>query len=162
MRTRVSKFAYGTFCDTWYRPEEHDHRVRVATLYTDFAGTKRIPDKFDIILPKVRIVRNIIMKRIGNGTDNYPVWPRIPKSPRRKSSKTDFPNTSTSLTNLWTSINPKCGATGVLFLNRSGKMSTEASIFRPLFKSLLSEAFFVFQIIIQSYAQSISGSQMSP
>ncbi|KJA20620.1 hypothetical protein HYPSUDRAFT_141909 [Hypholoma sublateritium FD-334 SS-4] len=52
VRTRVSKFAYGTFCDDWYRPEENDHRARVATLYTDFAGTKRIPDRFDIILPK--------------------------------------------------------------------------------------------------------------
>ncbi len=93
VRTRVSKFAYGTFCDTLYRPEEHDHRVRVSTLYTDFAGTKRIPDNFDIILPKVLVVRNIILHHTSMGTDNQLAWHRISKSPRRKSSKAIFWNT---------------------------------------------------------------------
>jgi len=52
VRTRVSKFTYGTFGSKRYDPNDPDHRSRSHNVVTNAAGEKRIKDSFGIILPK--------------------------------------------------------------------------------------------------------------
>ena len=60
VRTRVSKFTYGTFCDIDFDPADPDHKRRLHNTWTDLAGDKCITDFFDIILPKVCLFSFVI------------------------------------------------------------------------------------------------------
>ena len=53
VRTRVSKFAYGTFCAIDFDSAAPDHQQRHHDTYTDVSGIRRIRGSFDVILPKV-------------------------------------------------------------------------------------------------------------
>ena len=53
VRTRVSKFAHGVICDAPFNPTNRDHQLRAHKALTGASGRLRIPDFFDIILPKV-------------------------------------------------------------------------------------------------------------
>jgi hypothetical protein len=52
VRTRVSKFTYGTFCRIIYDPSDPDHQSRSHNVVTNATGEVRIDDFFDIILPQ--------------------------------------------------------------------------------------------------------------
>jgi hypothetical protein len=53
VRTRISKFTYGTFCHLLFDPTDLDHQQRRHNTFTDLAGDWRILDAFSVILPKV-------------------------------------------------------------------------------------------------------------
>jgi len=53
VHTRVSKFAYGTFCAISFQPADPDHQQRRHDTYTDLSGVRRVNHSFDVILPKV-------------------------------------------------------------------------------------------------------------
>ena len=53
VRTRVSKFTYGSFGIVPYDTSAADHRERSHKMFTSVSGINRIGDYFDIILPKV-------------------------------------------------------------------------------------------------------------
>ena len=53
VRTRVSKFTFGTICNILYDPNDPDHRLRSHKVFTAASRDKRISGYFDIILPKV-------------------------------------------------------------------------------------------------------------
>jgi len=52
VRTRVSKFTYGSFCHIPYDPSAPDHISRSHNVFISVSGAERITDFFDIILPK--------------------------------------------------------------------------------------------------------------
>ena len=52
VRTRVSKFTYGTFCGPLFDLTNRDHQRRAHMAYTAASGHLRI-SSFDVILPKV-------------------------------------------------------------------------------------------------------------
>ena len=56
VRSRVSKFTYGTFYSILYDPNDPDHQSRSYDVFTDLCGEKLIDGFFDIILPKVSCV----------------------------------------------------------------------------------------------------------
>lgn len=51
---RVSKFSYGTNCNRSYNHSDIEHAQRSSSIYIDLNGQQRIPNCFDVILPKVR------------------------------------------------------------------------------------------------------------
>ena len=53
VKTRVSKFTYGSFCHILYDPSDPDHRSQSHNVITSCSGEERIDSVFDIILPKV-------------------------------------------------------------------------------------------------------------
>jgi hypothetical protein len=53
VRTRVSKFTYGTFCVPLFVPTDPDHQQRAHKTFIAASGFLRINDFFDVILPKV-------------------------------------------------------------------------------------------------------------
>ena len=83
MRTRVSKFTYGSFCAIPYDPSAPDHRSRSKNVFTAVSGTKRITGSFNIILPKVSCL--ILFFRSTNYFFTLFIW-RIPKFRRRRNS----------------------------------------------------------------------------
>ena len=52
---RVSKFTYGIVCNTLFNLTDSDHqqRARAHKIFTATSGHLRVPDFFDVILPKV-------------------------------------------------------------------------------------------------------------
>lgn len=52
--TRVSKLTYGAFGSVLYSKNDPEHRQRLAATYTNLQGTTWVPDRFTVILPKVR------------------------------------------------------------------------------------------------------------
>ena len=50
---RVSRFAYGTECNTPYRREDPEHKSRSKRIFQGLDGVQRLSDYFSIILPKV-------------------------------------------------------------------------------------------------------------
>jgi hypothetical protein len=82
VRTRVSKFTYGTFYAISYDPSNPDHISRSHNVYTDSDGIEVISDFFAIILPKVSCLIPFLkillkIKFIG----------RMPKFWRRRNSE---------------------------------------------------------------------------
>jgi len=63
VRTRISKFTYGTFAQPRFDPADPDHQQRLHNAYTDFAGVRRIKDHFSVILPKVFLFSFLIACR---------------------------------------------------------------------------------------------------
>ena len=53
VRTRVSKFAYGSFYSVQYDPSDPDHISRSHKVRIGTSGAKAISGSFGIILPKV-------------------------------------------------------------------------------------------------------------
>lgn len=53
VRTRISKFTYGSFSCVTFDPTDPDHQQRFHNTYTSASGTHRIRDVFSAILPKV-------------------------------------------------------------------------------------------------------------
>jgi hypothetical protein len=62
VRTRISKFTYGTFSTTLFDPADPDHQQRLHNAYTDYEGDRVIPDSFDVILPKVCLYSFVIVR----------------------------------------------------------------------------------------------------
>ena len=54
MTARISKFTYGAFGGTMYKPSDPEHARRVKQSYIDAMGDRRIPDHFNIMLTRVR------------------------------------------------------------------------------------------------------------
>ena len=82
VRTRVSKFTYGTFCRLPYDSNDPDHKSRSDKVITSVSGNKWISESFSIILPKVScliLFLEIFIKRI--------YFVRIPKFRRRRNSE---------------------------------------------------------------------------
>ena len=84
VKTRIAKVAYGPIYNTIYDQKNPEHRQRESKIVTSRDGTKRIPDRFNPILPKVGASLTA-----GSG-----VWKlmqrvhilRIPRYPRSKNS----------------------------------------------------------------------------
>ena len=53
VRTRISKFTYGTFSNTCFDPAAPDHQQKLHDVFTDFEGDRLIRGSFNVILPKV-------------------------------------------------------------------------------------------------------------
>jgi len=54
VRSRVSKFAYGSFRAVKFDPTDPEHQeCRIKDLYTSNSGELMVKDTFGIILPKV-------------------------------------------------------------------------------------------------------------
>lgn len=53
VRARVSKFSYGINCNGNYDASDNEHRKRSSSIYVGLDGQQRIPNCFDVILPKV-------------------------------------------------------------------------------------------------------------
>ncbi|KZP18863.1 hypothetical protein FIBSPDRAFT_744893, partial [Athelia psychrophila] len=49
---RVSRKTYGSRCGTLFSPQDPEHQRRSHTIYTSISGKKRLPNAFDIIIPK--------------------------------------------------------------------------------------------------------------
>ena len=68
VRTRVSKFTYGTFCHIPYDPNNPDHQSLSHNVYTDDSGEIVISGFFDIILSKVSCLfpfsKRILLKNL--------------------------------------------------------------------------------------------------
>ena len=60
VRTRISKFTYGTFTSTRFDPTAPDHPQRFHNLRTSRDGVRRIKDHFSVILPKVCVFSFVI------------------------------------------------------------------------------------------------------
>jgi hypothetical protein len=56
----VAKITYGNFYNIQYNPDAPDHRERSSKVYISANGLKYLPDKFDLILPKVCIPPNFL------------------------------------------------------------------------------------------------------
>ena len=82
VRTRVSKFTYGTFCQIPYNPNDPDHQSRSHDSYEEDSGEIVIDGVFDIILPKVSCLLPFLKKYIIKKS----FW-RIPKFRRWRNSK---------------------------------------------------------------------------
>jgi hypothetical protein len=80
VRTRVSKFTYGSFCTLPYDPNDPDHQSRSHKVFTDEFGDKRVDGCFDIILPKVSCLFPFLESML------FFLNCRIPKFRRRKNS----------------------------------------------------------------------------
>lgn len=53
VKTRVSKFFYGTDCSALYREEDPDHKSRSHLTFSGVDGRKKLDQAFSTILPKV-------------------------------------------------------------------------------------------------------------
>ena len=60
VRTRMSKFTYGTFTSTRFNPAAPDHQQRLHNVFTGVEGDKLIKDSFSVILPKVCLFSFVI------------------------------------------------------------------------------------------------------
>ena len=53
VRSRVTRFTYGTDCSTRYDASNPEHRRRSHLKYTGLGGDEKMPGKFDVIVRKV-------------------------------------------------------------------------------------------------------------
>ena len=62
VRTRVSKFTYGSFIHVAYDPSNPDHQYRSHRVFISASGARRLLGSFSIILPKVSCFLPLLKK----------------------------------------------------------------------------------------------------
>ena len=62
VRTRVSKFTYGSFIHVAYDPSNPDHQYRSHRVFVSASGARRLLGSFSIILPKVSVLSVLLKK----------------------------------------------------------------------------------------------------
>lgn len=115
VRTRVSKFTYGTICAPLYDPTDPDHQKRVHKTYTAASGLCRVNDSFDIIIPKVCSLSFLIARC-------SPICLSRTRKSRKPRNSEDPIGMNVYRRMCWKRLHSPCLATEVLWSRRNGKM----------------------------------------